>query len=146
MYSRELLRLGLRLAEQGRLSDFDGSAEARSRTCGSVAIADVRLDDGRIVAFGQDVKACAVGQASAAVLGSYAIGLTRDDIAAARDLFANYLSGLSNDLGNWPELQMLSGVREHKGRHAAALLPYDAALAAIDQAVSRSRNAAISSS
>lgn len=146
MYSRELLRLGLRLAEQGRLREFDGTAEVRSRTCGSVVIVDVRLDDGRVVAFGQDVRACAVGQASAAALGSHIAGLTRDDLAAARALLSNYLNALSDDLGTWPELAELAAVRDHKGRHAAALLPYDAALAAIDQAVSRSRNAATSAS
>lgn len=146
MYTRELLRLGLRLAEQGRLSDHDGSAEARSRTCGSVVIADVRLDGGRVTAFGQDVKACAVGQASAAVLGSYVVGLTRDQITEAHRSFESYLNGLSDEPGAWPELQLLAAVREHKGRHAAALLPYDAVLAAIDQAVSESRNAATSSS
>jgi NifU-like protein involved in Fe-S cluster formation len=146
VYSRELLRLGLRLAEQGRLSEFHGSAEVRSRACGSVVIADVRLGGGRVVAFGQDVKACAVGQASAAVLGSYIFGLTREEIASAREILANYLNGVSGDLGGWPELQELAAVREHKGRHAAALLPYDAVIAAIDQAVSSSRNAATSSS
>lgn len=146
MYSRELLRLGLRLADQGRLSDFDGSAEARSRACGSVVVADVRMDGDRVVAFGQDVKACAVGQASAAVLGSHIVGRVRTEIKDAHDGFANFLRGLSDDLGEWPELQSLAGVREHKGRHAAALLPYEAALAAIDQAVSRSKNSATSSS
>ena len=146
MYSRDLLRLGLSLAEQGRLSDFDGSAEVRSRACGSVVIADVRLDGGRVVAFGQDVKACAVGQAAAAVLGEHVYALTRDGVDEARQLFYNYLNGLSDDLGSWPEMKMLAGVREHKGRHAAALLPYDALIAAIDQAVSRSRNSATSES
>ena len=146
MYSRELLRLGLRLAEQGRLADPDGSAEVRSRACGSLVIADVRVDGGRVVAFGQDVRACAVGQASAAVLGSHIVGRKRTEIKDAHDRFANYLSGLSNDMGDWLELQALAAVRDHKGRHAAALLPYQAALAAIDQAVSRSRNAATSDS
>jgi NifU-like protein involved in Fe-S cluster formation len=144
VYSRELLRLGLRLAEQERLSESHGSAEARSRICGSVVIADVRMDGARVTAFGQDVKACAVGQASAAVLGSHVIGLTHVELAGARATLANYLNGLSDDLSNWPELQLLADVRQHKGRHAAALLPYDAVLAAIDQAVSRSRNAATS--
>ena len=137
MYSRELLRLGLRLAEQGRLDGPHGTAEARSRACGSLVIADVRLDNARITAFGHGVKACAVGQASAAVLGSHIIGLTRNDVAQARERLADYLNGLSDDLGLWPELELLADVRSHKGRHAAALLPYDAALAAIDQALSR---------
>lgn len=146
MYSRDLLRLGLRLADQGRLSEAHGSAEMRSRACGSVVAADVRLDRDRVTAFGQDVKACAVGQASAAVLGSNIVGRKRTEIKDAHDRFANFLNGSSDDLGGWSELQALAAVREHKGRHAAALLPYEAALAAIDQAISRSRNAATSES
>ena len=137
MYSRELLRLGLRLAEQGRLTAFDGSAEARSRACGSVVIADVRLDDGRVVAFGQDVKACAVGQASAAVLGSHIVGMTRAELEFVRTNLADYLDGSRDHIGSWDELALLADVRQHKGRHAAALLPYDAALAAVDRAVVR---------
>ncbi len=146
MYSRELLRLGLRLAEQGRLAEFDGSAEVRSRSCGSVVIADVRMDDGRVVAFGQEVRACAVGQASAAVLGDHLCALTRDEVVVARKALYNYFNGLSEDLGDWPELRLLAGVREHRGRQAAALLPYDAVLKAIDQAVSRSKNSATAES
>lgn len=146
MYSRDLLRLGLRLADQRRLSVFDGSAEVRSRACGSVVIADVRMEGGRVVAFGQDVKACAVGQASAAVLGDHLYTLTRDEVVSARAILSNYINGLSDNLGEWPELRLLADVREHKGRHAAALLPYDAVLAAIDQAVSALRNVATSAS
>jgi NifU-like protein involved in Fe-S cluster formation len=146
VYNRELLRLALRLAEQGRLADPDGSAEQRSRACGSVVIADVRMDGDRIAAFGQEVRACAVGQASAAILGSHALGQTRERTASARDGLSAYFSGLSDDLSSWPELHLLSEVRPYGGRHAAALVPFDAALAAIDQAVSASRNAATSSS
>ena len=146
MYDRELLRLALRLADQRRLADFDGNAERRSRTCGAVVAADVRLDGDRIVAFGQDAKACAVGQASAAILGSHIVGLTGREIAAARDQLSAYLNGLRDDPGSWPEIDMIAAVRDYPARHAAALLPYDAALAAIDQAVSVSRNAATSDS
>ena len=146
MYNRELLRLALRLADQGRLAERDGSAAQRSRTCGAVVVADVRVTGVRVTAFGQDVRACAVGQASAAILGSHIVGLSRDEIAQERAGLSAYLNGLNSDLGTWPVLRALAEVRAYPARHAAALLPYDAALAAFDQAVSASRNAAISDS
>lgn len=146
VYDRELLRLALRLADQGRLASYDGSAERRSRACGSVVVADVRLDGDRIVAFGQDVKACAVGQASAAIMGSHILGLTGRQVTAARDNFSAYLTGSRNNPGSWPEIHMIAAVRDYPARHAAALLPYEAVLAAIDQAGSVSRNAVTSDS
>ena len=55
------------------------------RLCGSTVTVDVKVQDGRVSAFGQDVKACALGQASAAVVGDAIIGATRAQIEAARD-------------------------------------------------------------
>ncbi|WP_415643692.1 iron-sulfur cluster assembly scaffold protein [Sphingomonas antarctica] len=109
-------------------------------------VADICMDGERIIAFGQDVKACAVGQASAAILGSHIVGSTRAAVATARDDLSAYLKGVREDLGDWPEVTRIASVRDYPGRHAAALLPYDAALAAIDQTVSASRNAATSDS
>ncbi|WP_205742194.1 hypothetical protein, partial [Halomonas marinisediminis] len=45
----------------------------------------MKLDQGRVAAFGQDVKACALGQAAASVLGGAVIGRSRAEIEAARD-------------------------------------------------------------
>jgi len=75
LYTRDILRLAASIPHVGRLAAADGSAEKRAPLCGSSIIVDVILDDeGRIAALGQEVRACAFGQASAALMGAHAIG------------------------------------------------------------------------
>ena len=75
LYSARILKLAANLPRTGRLLSPDGTGERVARLCGSKAIVDVTLDDeGRVADFAQEVKACALGQAAAAVLGEHIIG------------------------------------------------------------------------
>jgi NifU-like protein involved in Fe-S cluster formation len=86
LYSRDILRLAASIPHLGRLERPQGSAEKRSPVCGSAVAVDVVLDeDGRIALLAQEVKACALGQASAALMASQAVGRTEEDLAGARD-------------------------------------------------------------
>jgi NifU-like protein involved in Fe-S cluster formation len=85
LYSARILALAADIPHLGRLPAPQGTARRRSPLCGSTVTADVMVSDGRLAAFAQDVKACALGQASAAVLGSVAIGRTLPELQAARD-------------------------------------------------------------
>ena len=70
LYSARILSLAANLPHSGRLAEPQGSAERVAKLCGSKAIVDVVLDDeGRIRDFAQTVKACALGQAAAGVVG-----------------------------------------------------------------------------
>jgi NifU-like protein involved in Fe-S cluster formation len=96
---------------------------------------DVKVADGRITDFAQDVKACALGQSSASVLGSRAMGCTRDQIQTARD----QLHAMLKADGPVPDapfdgLEALLPARDYKNRHASILLAWDATLAAMDEA------------
>lgn len=138
LYSRRILALAADIPNVGRLKRPDGSATKRSPLCGSTVTVDVALDGGRIAAFGQDVKACALGQASASVLGSVAVGRTRAEIQTARDA----LKAMLKDGGKPPTtpfdaLEALKPARDYKNRHASIMLAYDATLAAIDDARAR---------
>jgi len=135
LYSQRILALAAEIPHAGRLEAPDGSAMKRSPLCGSTVTVDVRLEDGRIAAFAQDVKACALGQASASVLGSAAIGRSRAEIAAARDR----LKAMIKEGGPAPEppfeaLEALRPARDYKNRHASILLAWEATLAAMDAA------------
>jgi NifU-like protein involved in Fe-S cluster formation len=135
LYSKRILSLASDIPHAERLAEPDGSAMKRSPLCGSTVTVDVRLDDGRIAEFGQDVKACALGQASAAVLGAAAIGRSRDEIAAARDaLRAMLKTGGPAPDAPFDALEALAPAKDYKNRHASILLAYDATLAAIDDA------------
>jgi NifU-like protein involved in Fe-S cluster formation len=140
LYSQRILALAAGIPHVGRLEHPQGSAMKRSPLCGSTVTVDVTLDgtgeDGRIADFAQDVKACALGQSSASVLGAHAIGRTRAEIAAARD----QLKAMIKEDGPAPEapfedLEVLRPARDYKNRHASILLAWEATLAAMDEAV-----------
>ena len=107
----------------------------RSPLCGSTVTVDVVMEGGRIADFAQDVKACALGQSSASVLGSQVIGRTRDEIAEARRQLESMLKkGGPAPAAPFQELEVLEPAKDYKNRHASILLAWDATLAAIDEA------------
>lgn len=136
LYSQRILALAAGMEHSGRLDAPQGSAMKRSPLCGSTVTVDVVLDEnGRIADFAQDVKACALGQASAAVLSAAAIGRSREEIATGRD----QLKALIKENGPAPgapfdDLEALRPARDYKNRHASILLAWEATLAAIEQA------------
>lgn len=148
LYSQRILALAAAIPATGRLENPDGSAMKRSPLCGSTVTVDVALDeDGRVVRFAQDVKACALGQASASVLGQAVLGRNLDEIAAARDS----LAALIKADGPAPEapfeaLEALRPARDYKNRHASILLAWDATLSAIEKGASAVRNTCQSAS
>ena len=136
LYSQRILALAADIPLTERLADPQVTARKRSPLCGSTVTVDLDLEDGRIRAFGQDVKACALGQASASVLGRHAIGATRDQIARARDALAAMLkAGGPAPERPFEALEVLMPARDYKNRHASILLAWDATLAAFDEAL-----------
>ena len=135
LYTRDILRLAVSIPHQRRLESRDGSVEQRSRACGSVVVADVILaDDKSLAQLGLTVNACALGQASAAILGAEAIGRTADDIIQARCGLRDFLDGRAESPGSWQNMDKLMVAKDLRGRHGAILLPYDALIAAFADA------------
>jgi NifU-like protein involved in Fe-S cluster formation len=138
LYSQRILALAAGIPHVGRLPSPHGSAMKRSPLCGSTVTVDVRMDEGRVADFAQDVKACALGQSSASVLGSQVIGRTREELATGRaQLEAMLKKGGAAPEAPFEELQVLQPAKDYKNRHASILLAWDATLAAIDQAGTR---------
>ena len=128
LYNRDILRLAASIPHLGRLADAQASAEKRSPVCGSRVAVDVVLGrDGRVAELGQEVKACALGQASAALMGAHAVGRTAGELAAARDSLRAYLSGNRGDPGDWPGLGLFAEARPFTARHPSILLAFEAA-------------------
>ncbi|MEO1494535.1 MAG: iron-sulfur cluster assembly scaffold protein [Pseudomonadota bacterium] len=135
LYSKRILALAAEIPHIGRLDAPGGSAMKRSPLCGSTVTIDVALEDGRIAAFAQDVKACALGQSSASVLGSNVIGRTRDEIQTARDALHAMLKSDGPAPGApFADLEVLAPAKDYKNRHASILLAWDATLAAMEEA------------
>ena len=128
LYNRDILRLAASIPHLGRLAHPQASVEKSSPVCGSRVTVDLVLDgEGRIAALGQEVKACALGQASASLMGAHARGRTREALAEARDSLAAYLRGERDDPGAWPGLAIFADARRFPARHASILLAFDAA-------------------
>ncbi|MEL6220825.1 MAG: iron-sulfur cluster assembly scaffold protein [Pseudomonadota bacterium] len=135
LYSKRILALAAAIPMAGRLDAPDGSATKRSPICGSTVTVDVGMSEGRVTRFAQDVKACALGQSSASVLGQAVIGLTRKDITAGREaLYALIKEDGAAPDAPFEELESLRPARDYKNRHASIMLAWDATLAAIDAA------------
>ena len=137
LYSARILSLAANLPHAGRLPAPEGTGERVAKLCGSRAIVDVVLDDeGRIAAFAQDVKACALGQAAAGVLGQDVIGATAQEVRDARDAMSAMLkSGGDGPQGRFEGLRALKQVADYPARHASTLVAVEATLDAVDQAL-----------
>ena len=139
LYSARILRLAANLPHSGRLAAPEGTGERVAKLCGSKAIVDVTLDEaGRVLTFAQDVKACALGQAAAGVLGEAVIGASVAEIAAARDALSAMLkAGGDGPEGRFQGLRALKQVADYPARHASTMVAVEATLEAVRQALAR---------
>jgi NifU-like protein involved in Fe-S cluster formation len=136
LYSARILKLVANIPHAGRLAAPDASAEKISKLCGSRILVDVRVEGGRVTDFAQEVKACALGQAAAAVLGAHVVGASLDEIEVAREALRAMLkaNGPAPE-GRFSELAVLEAVKDYPARHASTMLAFEAAAEAVRQAV-----------
>lgn len=133
LYTVDILRLAASLPEPAVLDRVDGSAEARSPTCGSVIRTAVSLGSGgEVEALSQQVCACAFGQASSALVAAHAGGRSRDEVERTLASMTAWLDG-GDALPDWPGVAALAPARARKSRHGAILLPFRALLAAMSE-------------
>jgi NifU-like protein involved in Fe-S cluster formation len=138
LYSAKVLGLAANLPRLGRLPEPHGSAEKVSKLCGSRVLVDVQLDGDRVADFAQEVKACALGQASASVLGAHVLGASVDELESTRDQFRAMLrEGGSPPEGRFAELAMLAPVKDYPARHASTMLAFEAVCEAVRKAMAR---------
>lgn len=135
LYSQRILALAAEIPLNERLDDPDATASVRSPLCGSIVTVDLSLKDGKISEFGQDVKACALGQAAASVVGANVLGKNREAIEKARNQLYGMLKCSEPDPTQpFQELSVLRPAGDYKNRHASIMLSLDATLAAYDLA------------
>lgn len=126
LYTREILKLAGGLKGE-RLENPDISITKHSRICGSTITIDVNLKAGKISEFGAAVKACALGQASAAIVEQHAFGKTWADLEPVYLELQNLLAGGEPIFPeDWQALSVFASALEHKARHSAILLPFKA--------------------
>lgn len=127
LYNREILRLAAQAPAAERLAEPMAQVEKRSPICGSRVLVEVNADaGGTVAAIGMQVRACALGQASAALMAAHAIGRSPGELAAARDALAAWLAG-AGPLPDWPGLDIFTPALPHSARHASIRLAFEAA-------------------
>jgi len=132
LYSQRILALAADMPRTTRLTNPTATAKKRAPLCGSMVTVDVVLQDGKITDFGQDVKACALGQATAAVVGAVIIGLTPAQIKQGRDeIYAMLKSDGPVPNAPFEALEVLLPAKEYQNRHASIMLAFDATLDAL---------------
>jgi NifU-like protein involved in Fe-S cluster formation len=138
VYTARILELAGNIGHVGRLEAPDASARRHSRLCGSTVTVHVRIDDGRVAEFAQEVKACALGQAAASAVAGAVVGAGEAEIRAAR---AAMLAMLRDDgpppAGRFAELGELAPARAFKARHTSMMLALDALVDCLDQLAAR---------
>ncbi|AXI46827.1 iron-sulfur cluster assembly scaffold protein [Sulfitobacter sp. SK012] len=135
LYSARILALAADIPHLGRLETPHASVTRRSPLCGSTVTVDVVVNNGKLEALGQDVKACALGQAAASVAAAAAIGATYQQLVQARD----QLRAMLKAQGPVPDapfdgFEVLTPAVEYKNRHASILLSIEAMVEAMEQA------------
>jgi NifU-like protein involved in Fe-S cluster formation len=138
IYNRRILELAASIPRLGRLASPDASATARSRLCGSTVTVDLKMEGDVVTEFAHDVKACALGQASSAIMGSHVVGSTAQELRELRETASRLLKANGEPpQGKWEDLKVLEPLRDYKARHASVLLTFDAVVDALDQIEAR---------
>ncbi len=135
LYSSRILALAADIPRHNRLETPGATVRRRAPLCGSTVTVDLTCEDGKVTDYGQDVKACALGQAAASVIGAHIVGCTVDQVRAARDALKLMLA----EDGPTPPapfdgLEVLRPAQDYKNRHASIMLALDAAVEAMDTA------------
>lgn len=144
LYSARILALASDIPHLGRLAAPHGAARKRAPLCGSTVGVEVAIEDGRVSRFAQEVRACALGQAAAAVVGSAVLGRTPEELRQGREALWRMLrEGGPAPAAPWEGFAALMAARDHPNRHGSIMLAMDATLEAADVALGR-KNAAVS--
>jgi NifU-like protein involved in Fe-S cluster formation len=138
LYNQRIFELAAAIPHATRLDHPDGAARAHSKLCGSTVEVEIKVDGDRIADFGQNVKACLLGQASAAIVGREVIGTSADEFhGIARTMRRMLKEGGPSPEGRWADLGMLAPVKDYPHRHASTLLVFDAVERALEDAAAR---------
>lgn len=134
IYSERVLELSANIPRTGRLAHPDATASAHSKLCGSRITVGLKMDGGKVTDYAQDVRACLLGQTSAAVMGANIVGSTAVELREVGGQMRRMLKeGGPAPGGRWSDLAILETVRDYKARHASTLLVFDAVEDAIAQ-------------
>lgn len=131
LYNLDILTLSAQL-DNASLSEADSRVRRVSKLCGSFVELDIKMKGEAVSEYALRVEACALGQASAAILQEGIVGATLEELTEARDILKAMLKagGAPPDTGRFEKLKLLVGVQSYPARHTSVLLAFEAAVEA----------------
>ena len=134
LYSKRILALAANITLTERLDTPQSTVKKRSPMCGSMVTVDICINENKVVNYGHEVKACALGQAAASVISKSIIGSDVDKILTAREELINMLTNDGSSPNKpFEELEVLQPAKDFKNRHSSILLTFDAIADAINE-------------
>lgn len=134
LYSQRIIELAAGIPPAGHLAAPDATASAHSKLCGSTISVELKMKGDRVAEYAQSVRACLLGQSSAAVMAHNIVGSTDAELREVAETMRRMLKENGPPpSGRWADLAALEPVREVKGRHASTLLAFEAVVRALDK-------------
>ncbi|CAJ0868105.1 hypothetical protein AMST5_02015 [freshwater sediment metagenome] len=134
VYNAKILELAGNIPRLGRLQRPDATARAYSKLCGSTITVDLALSEGKVTDYAHELKACALGQASASIMARNVVGSTPEELREAREALRRMLKENGPPpAGKWADLAVLEPVRDYKARHGSTMLAFDAVVDALEK-------------
>ena len=135
LYTPQIMALAANIPASGCLAAYMGEASLHSRLCGSRLRVTLDIEDGKVSRFGQEVKACLVGQASAAIIGGNILGCKREEIVRLHEQLRLMLEeNAPPPNGKWAGYALLEPVRNYSARHSTLLMAPAAVIHAMEMA------------
>jgi len=127
IYNARILELAGNIPLCKRLSDAESTSSKHSKLCGSKVTVDLNFVDGIVVQYGQEVKACALGQAACSIMARNVVGSNGQELYALRDqVYAMLKDGGAPPEGKWADIAALQPVKDFKARHPSTMLVFEA--------------------
>ena len=134
LYSERIIALAATIPPAGHLAAPDATASAHSKLCGSTIAVELSMAGDRVADYAQTVRACLLGQSSAAVMAHNIVGSTDAELREVAETMRRMLKeGGPPPTGRWADLAALEPVREVKARHTSTLLAFEAVVRALDK-------------
>ena len=132
LYTQKILKLTTEIPRIGRIDKADKIVSIRSPICGSSVTIYINKKKGEISDFKQEIRACALGQASASILASNIIGINYSKICELHKSVQDMLEkGSSPPPPPFSNYELLRPASEFKNRHASIMLALNAAKEAL---------------
>ena len=137
LYTNNILELASTIPITTRLKQPDVTVTKRTAICGSSITLDLNISASKISEIGLDIKACALGQASACIFLTHAVGTDIKVISELRKNLKMFLDAGSFLIKDpFAEYKYFEPAQKVPYRHDSVLLILDASIEALQKASS----------